>query len=1007
MSVSGNLLGKYEIIGQLGQGGMAQVFKARQPHIERLVAIKVMASHLSGDQLFVEKFRREAQRLGQLRHPNIVSVLDFDIVDDTHFLVMDYVAGPTLGEYLENRGKLPLEDALRITSQIADALNYAHEKGVFHCDLKPANVMFLDQTYAQVVLTDFGIARLADAVSGMAQTSTVIGTASYMSPEQAQGMPLDGRTDIYSLGIMLYEMVTGNQPYEGDSPVSVLMKQVVAPLPDLSQTHPDTPVEISQIIQRAMAKKQEDRYRTAGEMRRAIELALARLHAPSSVIQPVKTQITQAASVAVGQAEQAAVTVKRVVSGATTTPVSTSPTSSLPKWLIPAVGIAAFMILCLVVTAFLLTKRSRSVAALDAGSTPTPTVAQVQSQITAQPPTATPESNLTITVAAPAEVLDIEADRFGSLIPQFDAQGRLTQAVLLLDRVPALPEGSQYILWIGNGEQFTNLGSANASDGIISQVFPVESGILAGFEQALVTIESQGSTASTPSGQVVFASQLSEAQIEEFRQLVAASQEITNKPYLSAIHEQARIGFQHQQMQVEALESGNLSMARAHAEHVINVLEGKNGENFGDRDGNGTVDNPGDDVGVKHYINQTILHVQAAAAAVPQTHLRQDASEQAVSLYQANLVLIDSIIDLNIKLLAAQDQNEVIQFSRQAKDFYEELLIGRGNIGGIWLANFQAASAIEVPMIKGTAGPGVEAPPAGSIPAAEFSQLDQENFTFQIYHLPPAPAGLSYVLWASQAADGPFQSLGEVPADQFTLTGNLPSRFTDNFSGVILSLEVTDGNPSAPSLIVLSGPVSPQAANFYSQITAPGQGALANAEEQAALAAEHMKFMLDALQANKLEAAKDHAEHVINALEGKNGPHFGDVNGDGSSQNPGDGVGVLGYLDQLLLEAQSLSNAEMTEPQKNRLERLQAATQKTRDLIESCYETANKIISSDTAEEALTNAQNFQVLVLGIQTGVDQDRNGMIDPQASEGALDLIRRISLAFGNITLSLSLP
>lgn len=1007
MSVTGNLLGKYEIIGQLGQGGMAQVFKARQPHIERLVAIKVMASHLSGDQLFVEKFRREAQRLGQLRHPNIVSVLDFDIVDDTHFLVMDYVAGPTLGEYLESRRKLPLEEALRITSQIADALNYAHEKGVFHCDLKPANVMFLDQTYAQVVLTDFGIARLADAVSGMAQTSTVIGTASYMSPEQAQGMPLDGRTDIYSLGIMLYEMVTGNQPYEGDSPVSVLMKQVVAPLPDLSQTHPDTPVEISQIIQRAMAKKQEDRYRTAGEMRQAIELALARLRAPSSVVQPAKTQVTQAASVSLGQAEHTAVTVKRAASDTSSTPISTSQTPSLPKWLIPAVGIAAILFVCLVASAFLLTRRSKPVAALEAGSTPTPTVAQVQSQITSQPPTATPETIATAAGSAPIEVLDIEPNRFGSLIPRFDSQGQLTQAVLLLDRVPALPEGSQYVLWIGNDEQFISLGKATASNGIISQVFELETSMLIGLKQALVTIESQDSTLNSPSDQVAFTSQLSEAQYAEFRQLVAASPEVSNKPYLFAIYEQARTGFQHQQMQVGALESGNQSMGRAHAEHVINILEGKSGENFGDRDGNGSVENPGDDVGVRQYINQTILRVQAAAAAVPQTRLRQKDSELAVSLYQANLNLIDSIVDLNIKLLAAQDGNEATQISRQARDLYQELLIGQNSIGGLWLANFQTASSIEIPMIKGASGPSVDAPLAGSIPAAEFSQLEQDIFSFRIFHLPSAPAAMNYVLWANQAADGDFQSLGEIPADQFEYTGTLPADFSNSFSSVVLSLEITGGEPTAPNWIVLSGPISSQTGNFYSQITTPGKGALIKAEEQAALAADHMGFMLDSLEANQLEAAKGHAEHVINILEGEEGSHFGDVNGDGSSQNPGDGVGVLGYLNQLLLEAQSLANADLTDPQKSRLDQLQAAQQKMIEHIESCYEAANKIISSDTAEEALNNAQNFQALVLGIQTGVDQDRNGITDPQAGEGGLELIRRISLALGNIALLLDLP
>ncbi len=232
MDLTGQKLGKYEILEKLGQGGMAQVYKARQPLIERFVAIKVMQTHLTDSEQFVNKFLREAQRLGQLRHPNIVSILDFDIVEGTHFLVMDFVSGSSLGEYLEMRKSLSPAEALSISSQIASALQYAHVKGVVHCDLKPANVMFQDATFQQVVLTDFGIARILDP-TGQAQTSTVIGTPTYISPEAAQGLPLDGRADIYSLGVMMHEMVTGEPPYVGETPLSVMMKHLQEPPPDL------------------------------------------------------------------------------------------------------------------------------------------------------------------------------------------------------------------------------------------------------------------------------------------------------------------------------------------------------------------------------------------------------------------------------------------------------------------------------------------------------------------------------------------------------------------------------------------------------------------------------------------------------------------------------------------------------------------------------------------------------------------------------------------------------
>src|SRR4030067_3315578 len=225
MDLTGQKLGKYELLEKLGQGGMAQVYKARQPLIESIVAIKVMQTHLTESEQFVNRFLREAQRLGQLRHPNIVSILDFDIVDGTHFLVMDFVSGSSLDASLEMRKTLTPMEALRISSQIANALQYAHVKGVVHCDLKPANVMFSDATYQQVVLTDFGIARILDS-SGQAQTSTGIGTPTYISPEAAQGLPLDGRADIYSLGVMMHEMVTGEPPYVGEPPLSVMIQRL-------------------------------------------------------------------------------------------------------------------------------------------------------------------------------------------------------------------------------------------------------------------------------------------------------------------------------------------------------------------------------------------------------------------------------------------------------------------------------------------------------------------------------------------------------------------------------------------------------------------------------------------------------------------------------------------------------------------------------------------------------------------------------------------------------------
>jgi serine/threonine-protein kinase len=265
MSLVGRVFSnRYEIQRELAQGGMAEVYLAHDQLLDRPVALKALFPEYAREPSFVERFRREAQSAANLNHPNIVAIYDWGQEAGTYFIVMEYVEGRSLRELIRAEGPLDAFQAAEITAEIASALGFAHRTGVVHRDVKPGNVLITQTGIVKV--TDFGIAR-AGTSDGLTQTGSVMGTATYFSPEQAQGLPVDGRSDVYSLGVVLYEMITGVAPFTGDSPVAVAYKHVrEAPVPP-SRRNPDVPPDLEQIILTAMAKEADLRYQSADDMR--------------------------------------------------------------------------------------------------------------------------------------------------------------------------------------------------------------------------------------------------------------------------------------------------------------------------------------------------------------------------------------------------------------------------------------------------------------------------------------------------------------------------------------------------------------------------------------------------------------------------------------------------------------------------------------------------------------------------------------------------------------------
>ncbi|MFC2172850.1 serine/threonine-protein kinase [Acidobacteriota bacterium] len=316
IDLTGRSLGGFKILRKLGRGGMAEVYKAHEESLNRIVALKVPSQRILEDETFIKRFQREAQAAAQLSHPNIVQIHAFGEEEGIHYFAMEYIKGETLKDVIARKGSLPPSRAVPIVRQVAEALAAAHSVGIVHRDIKPANIM-LDSA-GRVKVADFGIAQWSSAGTKLTREGAFMGTPEYISPDQCEGREVDGRSDIYSLGVTFYEMLTGKTPFEADTPAAMVLKIIGGKYPSIGEVKPDVPERVRQIVAKMMDKDKENRYQKADSLVKDLKRFEAggcvpgteMLDAQETIAETVREEVAKAIKDKDQQAAQRAPTVK-------------------------------------------------------------------------------------------------------------------------------------------------------------------------------------------------------------------------------------------------------------------------------------------------------------------------------------------------------------------------------------------------------------------------------------------------------------------------------------------------------------------------------------------------------------------------------------------------------------------------------------------------------------------------------------------------------------------------
>jgi tRNA A-37 threonylcarbamoyl transferase component Bud32 len=587
----GKTLGKVHIDLMLARGGTAEVYLGTHTTLQNSVAIKMLRNQYQGDPALLERFQREAQTVARLRHPNIVQVYDFDLVDGQPYLVMEYIPGVSLATYLrilhQNNQRLELPMVDRLLTALAGALQYAHESSVIHRDIKPSNILLTSRTVpvtpgkmlpadVEPVLMDFGLVRFMHS-SKQTSNGLVVGTPAYMSPEQARGDPIDARTDIYSLGIVLYEILAGSVPFEADSTMGLLLKHINEPPPPI----PGLPPELQQVIDTALAKNPADRFQTPNELANAFKAVVGKKAEAETIFDTLPATLQSPGSGA-----------KRILPS---TPTRTR------AWF----GVGAGIVL------------------LAAAAVYAPRMFN-------QAPVA-PAANMTMpagfpTIAATMNMPAVALDSVGTLKFE-DASAHLDESFLSA-KLAALPNGKQYEAWLvgNNGESRISLGVLKLDETHQTQLLfddPQHRNLLNFYDHMQITIEPNPDDNPNPSGDVAYSSGWAPGALVHIKHLVVAMPDTPGQiGLIYGLYNNVKLVNDAAQAMQTAAKIGDDANVRLNAEAIVNLISGKfNTQTYGDLNGDGVVTDPGDGYGLLQngsqvgYIAGVADHAALSAAA--------------------------------------------------------------------------------------------------------------------------------------------------------------------------------------------------------------------------------------------------------------------------------------------------------------------------------------------------------------------------------------------------------
>jgi serine/threonine protein kinase len=642
-NLTGQLLGKVRVDMFLARGGMADVFIGTHTTLHRAVAIKFLKGDLQDDPELRERFEREARVIAMLRHPNIVQVHDFDTFENQPYLVMEYVAGASLGTYLrelhKNNGRLDINQINKLLGKLASALKYAHDNDVIHRDIKPANILLTSRTNpisagkplaedTEPIITDFGLVRFTQSTK---QTSTgvITGTPVYMSPEQARGDRVDARTDVYSLGVTVYEMLAGRVPFDSDSTLSLLHKQIYDPPPPIEGISAD----LQEVMNRALAKNPDERFTTPTEFAEAFQTAIL--------------GTTEAATIQFPGSGIPSNTLPRPAAKPTATRTS----------LFVLIGVIGVIVIAL--GAFF-----RSRASTPPASQPSNTDAQ-HIEMTSAPASETSE------VVAP------QGDPIGLLRFQ-DGTAPADQITLTTFGMALPPEGSQYQTWLieDNREQRVSIGIINFDQeqkGSLTFVDPAGRNLIGLYHSLEITLEPNPDNSPNPSNSVAFSALLPTEGLTHVRHLLFSYYNTPDEVgFIIGLDATAKLLSDSSNKMLVALEAGDNTNVRLEAEKMLNIISGAQSPDYKDWDGDGTILDPSDRFGMllngdnEGYIQGAYTHANLALTA-------QDATEnmlihgEHVKIAMTNIgEWTPQLHDLLIAILEAPADSDVESLVRQA-----------------------------------------------------------------------------------------------------------------------------------------------------------------------------------------------------------------------------------------------------------------------------------------------------------------------------------------------------